>query len=176
VSFVSLFLVFLKASMLSSGGLAPLALLRDEFITQRGLLTDRDFAQAVAIGRISPGANGLFVLSLGYYAGQFPGALAAALAIMVPPFLSIGLVHIHRRIAGRPWVDGVTRGITASAVGLLSAVGYSFLAPLFPIPASVGIFGVALVLLLFTKLDALPVLIAGGLAGVLFYLAGVPLA
>ncbi|MEA2639360.1 MAG: chromate transporter [Chloroflexota bacterium] len=176
MSFFSLFLVFLKASMLSSGGLAPLALLREDLITNSGVLTDGDFAQAVAIGRITPGPNGLFVLSVGFYAGGLPGAVAAALAVMAPPFISIGLVHVHRRIAGRPWVEGMTRGITASAIGLLSAVGYSFITPLLSAPASIAIFALALGVLLFTKLDALPVLLIGAAVGVGCYLVGIPLA
>src|SRR5207244_12519757 len=120
--------------------------------------------------------NGFFVLSLGYYAGAVPGVLAAALALMVPPFLSIGLIHLHRRIAGQRRVEGVTRGITASAIGLLSAVGYSFRVPLLPAPASVRIFGLALVALLFTRLDALPVLLIGAAVGATCYFVGIPLA
>src|SRR5581483_3928821 len=124
----------------------------------------------------TPGPNGLFVLSIGYYAGHLLGGIAAAIAIMVPPFISIGLVHLHRRIAGRPWVEGMTRGITASAVGTLSAVGYSFLVPLFPIPAAMLIFIVSLGLLLLVKVDALPVLIGGAAVGLACFLLGVRIA
>lgn len=175
MSFLELFLIFLKAASLSSGGLQALPILLDDLTVQRGLLTYADFASAVAIGRITPGPNGLFVLSIGYYVLGVQGALAAALGIMVPPVLAIGLVRAHRRLANRPWVIGMTRGIAASAVGLLSALGYSFATPLVAEPASFGIFIVALAVLLITRADALPVLAAGGLAGVALHLLGVPL-
>jgi chromate transporter len=176
MTFLELFLVFLKAASLSSGGLQALPILLDELTVQRGLLTSADFATAVAIGRIAPGPNGLFVLSIGYYLAGAQGSLAAALGIVAPPLLAIGLVRAHRRLAHRPWVIGMTRGIAASAVGLLCALGYSFATPLAAQPASFGIFVVALAVLLITRADALPLLVVGGLAGVAFHLLGVPLA
>jgi chromate transporter len=175
VNVLDLFLVFLKASFLSSGGLAPLPLLQQELISQRALLGSTDFASALAIGRIGPGPNGKFVLSIGYYAAGIPGFIAALLGMTLPPFLAIALVRAHRRLATRPWVIGLTRGITASSVGLLAAVGYSFTEPLFGAPALLAILGVALVVLVITKVDPLPVLAVGGVAGVMLYLTGVPL-
>ena len=77
---VSLFLICLKVSLLSFGGSAPLPLLQDELGRQRGLLRDEDFASAIAIGRITPGPNGLFVLPVGYFVAGIPGALVAAAA------------------------------------------------------------------------------------------------
>jgi len=176
MSIFDLFLEFLKVSFLSSGGLAPLAFLQDEFITHRALLTAGDFASALAVGRISPGPNGLFVVSIGYYIAGVLGAFAGMIAIMIPPFLGILLVRAHRRLADRPWVTGLTRGVTVSSVGLLCAVGYSFGAPLVDQPASVLLFVVALAALLLTKVDALPVLGVGALLGVLLYFLGIPLA
>ena len=176
MSVAELFLIFLKASMLSSGGLAPLALLQEELIGQHHVLADADFASAVAIGRISPGPNGFFVISIGYYAGGVAGALVGMLALMIPGFCGIALVRAHRRLAGRPWVTGMTRGVTVSAVGLLTAVGYSFSVPLVGEPASALILLVSLGVLLAARLDALPVLIAGAVVGVACYLLGIPLA
>ena len=172
---LDLFLVFLKASFLSSGGLAPLPLLQEELITQRMLLGSADFASALAIGRIGPGPNGKFVLSIGYYAAGLPGFFAALLGMTLPPFLAIGLVRAHRRLANRPWVIGLTRGITASSVGLLAAVAWSFTEPLTTVPALLVILALSLAVLLITKIDPLPVLAVGGLAGVGLYFAGVPL-
>ena len=74
-----------------------------------------------------------------------------------------------------PWVIGLTRGITASSVGLLGAVGYSFTEPLLGSVALLGILAVSLVVLLITKIDPLPVLAVGGVLGVALYFFGVPL-
>jgi chromate transporter len=176
MSFFDLFLVFLKASLLSSGGLAPLPLLQEELITQHGLLASADFASALAIGRIGPGPNGKFVLSIGYYAAGVPGFIAALLGMTLPPFLAMALVRAHRRLATRPWVIGLTRGITASSVGLLVAVAWSFTEPLLGTPALLAIGGLSLVVLIVTKVDPLPVLALGAVAGVAFYFFGIPIA
>lgn len=171
-----LFLIFLKASLLSSGGLQALPLLQEDLIVQRGLLSYGDFATGVAIGRITPGPNGLFVLTIGYYVGGFAGAIASGLGILLPPFLAIALVRAHRRLANRPWVEGMTRGIAAASVGVLVALGYSFTTPLTSHPASIGILVVSLAVLLLTRADALPVLAAGSLAALALHFLGVPLA
>lgn len=176
MTFLELLAVFLKASMLTSGGLQALPLLQDELVFQRGVLTVSDFATAATIGRITPGPNGLFVLTIGYYVAGLWGALAGALGIAIPPFLAIGLVRAHRRVAHQRWVVGLTRGVMASAVGLLSALTYFFALPLLTQPASIGIFAVALAVMLVLKADAIPVLLAGGLAGAGLHLLGVPLA
>jgi chromate transporter len=176
VSFPELVWVFLKAALLSSGGLQSLPLLQQDLTIDRAVLTAGDFATAVSIGRITPGPNGLFVLSIGYFAGGLLGVLAAVIGITAPPFLSIFLVRAHRRLAGRRWVVGATRGITVTAVGLLCAVGYSFTVPLVGSPASIAILSVALAILLRFKTDALPLLLAGALTGVGLHLAGITLA
>ena len=175
MNFFDLFLVFLKASVLSSGGLAPLPLLREELISQRGLLLSGDFASALAIGRIGPGPNGKFVLSIGYYAGGVAGFIAALLGMTLPPFIAIFLVRAHRRLATRPWVIGLTRGITASSVGLLAAVAWSFTEPLLGTPALLAILVVSLGVLVVAKIDPLPVMAVGAVVGILFHIVGVPL-
>src|SRR5438552_17504226 len=78
---LSLFLVCVKVSFLSFGGTAPLPLLHDELGRRRALVPDVDFASAIAIGRIAPGPNGLFVLPIGYFVAGVAGALVAAAAL-----------------------------------------------------------------------------------------------
>ena len=46
--------------------LQALPILQEDLINQRQVLAYADFAAAVAIGRITPGPNGLFVITVGY--------------------------------------------------------------------------------------------------------------
>src|SRR5829696_3159759 len=96
---LSLFLVCVKVSFLSFGGSAPLPLLKDELGNQRHLVPDADFASAIAIGRIAPGPNGLFVLPVGYFIAGVPGAIVAALALWVVSVPVLLLVKVHSRLA-----------------------------------------------------------------------------
>jgi chromate transporter len=176
VSLLELLLIFLKATMLSSGGLQALPILQEDLVNQRAVLTVSDFAASVAIGRVAPGPNGLFVITIGYYILGVWGAIVGIFGLSLPPFLAVGLIYAYRKIANRPWVAGLTRGIGASSVGLLAALGFSFTTPLLPAPASILILLGSLAILLIMKIDALPILGAGAIVGVLLFFLGIPLA
>ena len=122
-----LFLIFLKAAMLSVGGMGGLPLLRGDLIPA-GLATDAMFVQAITIGRISTGPGGLYVLTVGYYVMGPLGALAALLASILPPLLILPIAgYIAPRRQARP-VDGLLRGLALSTSGLAIAVSIILLA------------------------------------------------
>ena len=92
------FLLFLKASLFSSGGFSNLPSLHQDLIGD-GWANEADFGQSVAIGQISPGPNGLWVISLGYLTYGLLGAVFALIAIVIPPFLGdphFRHLHPHR--------------------------------------------------------------------------------
>ncbi len=72
--------LLLRASLFSTGGTGNIPLVYAEFVG-RGWATDNDIAQAFAIGQISPGPNGLWVVSFGYLTDGIRGALLAVVAI-----------------------------------------------------------------------------------------------
>ncbi len=120
------FLLFLKASLFSSGGFSNLPSLHQDLIGN-GWASDADFGQSLAIGQISPGPNGLWVISLGYLTYGYLGALLALVAITIPPFLVLVLWAIYDRIENRGWVKGLMRGISLAVVGLLLNVSWTIL-------------------------------------------------
>src|SRR5919197_4251890 len=99
---ISLFLTWIKVSLITFGGTAPLPLLREELVARRGILQDADFASALAIGLITPGPNGLFVIPVGYFVCGVAGALVAALALCVVAVSVLILLWLHRWIAHFP--------------------------------------------------------------------------
>jgi chromate transporter len=167
VDLLDLFLVFLKASFLSWGGSQPLPILQDELIRQRSLLSDQDFATAIAIGRISPGPNGLFVLPIGYFVAGLAGAAAATLALCVVAISSLILLRLHARLAQIAAVAAGIRGIQAGAIGLTFAVGYIILQATVRTPLDLAIAVAACGLIAFTRVDALLVLGGAGALGLL---------
>src|SRR5256885_13062862 len=74
------FLLFLKASLFSTGGFSNLPSLHQDLIAN-GWAKEADFGQSIAIGQISPGPNGLWVISLGYLTYGYLGAFLALIAI-----------------------------------------------------------------------------------------------
>lgn len=120
------FLLFFKATLFSSGGFSNLPSLHQDLLAN-GWATEADFGQSLAIGQISPGPNGLWVISLGYLTYGYPGALLALIAITLPPCLVLVIAGIYHRLQNKPWVAGVMRGISLAVVGILLTVCYSIL-------------------------------------------------
>ncbi len=122
-----LFLIFLRAALLSAGGLGSLAILRTDLLSA-GLVTDAQLVQALTIGRISPGPTGLFVISIGYFAMGTPGALLALAAAVIPPLLVLPIAHVIRPRRTHPRVDGLIRGLVLATTGLTIAISMTLLA------------------------------------------------
>jgi chromate transporter len=123
---LALFGVFLKASALSLGGLSSLPLLRADLVTP-GIATDDQVVQAIAIGRISTGPNGLYIVSLGYLVGGIVGATVALLAASLPPLVIVPITALARRWLMTTSVAGLVRGVAMATAGLLVATGFGII-------------------------------------------------
>jgi chromate transporter len=117
------FLLFIKASLFSTGGFSNLPSLRQDLIGN-GWAREAQFGQSIAIGQISPGPNGLWVISLGYLTYGYLGALLALIAITLPPVLVLAISAMYHQIEHQRWVPGLMRGISLAVVGLQLTVSY----------------------------------------------------
>ena len=132
-----LFVVFLRAGALSLGGMAALPQLRQDLVAT-GILTEHQVLEAIAIGRITPGPTGLYIMVLGYFAAGPAGAITAMVAAAVPPLSVVATVGLVRRWLLSPLVAGVVRGVVLATAGLLVYTALSLLAPdhqIFDVPA-----------------------------------------
>jgi chromate transporter len=120
------FLLFLKASLFSSGGFSNLPSLHQDLIAN-GWATNTEFGQSIAIGQISPGPNGLWVISLGYFTYGYLGAFFALIAITLPALLVLAISAGYARIEHRTWVQGAMHGVSLAVVGLLLTVVWTIL-------------------------------------------------
>ena len=114
--------MFLKASALSFGGLSSLPLLEADLVAP-GVATDDQIVQAIAIGRISTGPNGLYIVSLGYLVAGVLGATLALIAATLPPLVIVPIAAVARRWLLAPPVAGLVRGVALATAGLLAATG-----------------------------------------------------
>src|SRR5205807_7093399 len=103
------FLLFLKASLFSSGGFSNLPSLHQDLIAN-GWATDADFGQSIAIGQTSPGPNGLGVISLAYLTYGFLGAFFALMAITLPALLVLLLSPGYSRLENKTGLQGPMQG------------------------------------------------------------------
>ena len=169
---LSLFLTCLKVSLITFGGSAPLPLLRDDLVEQRGILQDEDFASALAIGLITPGPNGLFVIPVGYFVGGVAGALVAALALCVVAVSVLIVLWLHRWIAHLPATRAALRGIQAATLGLILTLGFTIVVATVHTPLDVAIAVAAFVLLAFTRVDVLLIVAGAAALGLLTLVHG----
>ncbi len=113
------FWLFLKASLFSTGGLGSLPSLHADLITRRWA-SERQFAEALTIGQVSPGPNGLWVVSLGYLSAGLPGSLLALGAILLPPLLILAIERGYRRVQNHPAAEGFVSGLSLAATGVFA--------------------------------------------------------
>jgi chromate transporter len=128
VSELTLFLTFLKDAALSLGGLGALPLIRQDLVAT-GLATDTQVVQALAIGRLSTGPTGLWIVSLGYLIAGWLGAIFALVACTVPPLVMIPATQLSRRFLLTTPFAGFVRGASLATAGLLIATGVTLIAP-----------------------------------------------
>jgi chromate transporter len=111
------FLLFLKGSLFSTSGLSNLPSLHQDLMGN-GWARETDFGQAVAIGQITPGPSGLWVISLGYFTYGYLGALLALVSIIIPPFAVLAISSAYGQIQHRPAAQGAMQGVALAVVGL----------------------------------------------------------
>jgi chromate transporter len=111
------FWYMLKSYLFSTGGFGPLPSLHADLIAQ-GWATEKDFTEALAVGQLSPGPNGLWVVSLGYLTAGVGGAVLACIAMLIPPMFVLLVQHGHARVAHRPATHGLLDGVVLVIVGV----------------------------------------------------------
>ena len=162
------FLLLLKATLFSTEGLSNLPGLHQDLIGE-GWAVESDFGQALAIGQLSPGPNGLWLIGLGYLTYGFAGAALALLAIAIPPLLVLGIAAIYERIATLRWVGALMRGVSLAVLGILISVTWLILKSANPDWRSFIIASVACGLALTKRVNLLLILALAMVAGYLFY-------
>jgi chromate transporter len=87
-----------------------------------GYADDAQFAEALAMGQVTPGPSGLWVISLGFLVDGWRGAGLAAVAIAIPPVAVLLLERAYRRVGHHPAMQGFVRGLSLAVVGVFLVV------------------------------------------------------
>jgi chromate transporter len=162
------FWILLKASVFSTGGTGNLPSIHADLLA-RGWATDRHFAEALAIGQISPGPTGLWVICLGYLTNGVPGALMASLAICLPPLGVLAVDALYKRVGDHPAMDGFVRGLGLAVSGIFLIVVLRIMRENGIDVSSVSIMLVSIALTVTGRVPVPLLLVLAGVAGVLIY-------
>ena len=167
-----LYLLLLKATMTSFSGMASLPVIRQDLVVRHRVLTDRQLSAAVAAGRLGPGPIGLYVVSVGYFVGGVPGAVAGWAALITPAFVVIPLMRWIGRRVDQPRVRAAVDAVTTAAAGLSVAAAVPLARDSLTGPLPLVIAAASALTLSSTRIDTIWVILgaaAAGLAGAVRY-------
>ena len=196
VIFLQLFWVFFIIGLFTfGGGYAMLSLIQTQVVTAHSWLTESAFTDIVAISQMTPGPVGIncatyvgYEVARGAGASQIVGilgSLTATLAVVLPSFLIVlTIVRFYTKFKNNKMFEEVMGWIRPAVVGLIGAaaiilmlkVDWTGLKPAigvvkdnFPDWISWCLFAAATVASLVFKIGPIPLIIAGGLLGLLIY-------
>jgi chromate transporter len=120
----TLALLFTLLSFLSVGGaISALPEVHRQAVDLHGWMTDRQFAEIVAIAQAAPGPNVLFVTLIGQHVAGIPGALVATFFMCGPACgVAFFVARAFDRFKEKPWRRAVQAGLVPLSIGLVAAV------------------------------------------------------
>ncbi|WP_438316759.1 chromate transporter [Candidatus Caldatribacterium sp. SIUC1] len=172
MTYLMLFLAFLRVGFFSfGGGLAALPLIEREIVDTYRWLSKPEFLELLALSQLTPGPIAINAATFtGFKVGGMLGAFVATGAFCLPSvFLTLLVVTFLSRFRENPYVAGFLRGLRPALLALLLRVALSVIQD--------GIhdwFGLLLsitggALLFFGKIEEIPLLLCGGILGLLWY-------
>jgi chromate transporter len=119
--------IFLRMGAITfGGGFVMIPLIESEVVNTHHWLNHQEFADATALGQITPGPVLITATFIGYKVAGTLGALAATISIFLPSFLmTIAAGSSLRRFRSNELVQSFLRGVTPAVVGLLVAAALS---------------------------------------------------
>jgi chromate transporter len=118
----AVFLIFLRLGLTSFGGpIAHLGYFRDEFVTRRRWLTERSYADLVALCQFLPGpASSQIGMALGLSRSGYAGALAAWAGFTLPSAIALILFALGIASYGDVAPSGALHGLKVVAVAVVA--------------------------------------------------------
>ena len=164
MSTLTLYLLLLKATVVSFSGFASVPVVREDLVTNRAVLTDEQLNNAIAISQASPGPLGLYVVIVGCLVAGIPGAIAGVLALASPAVLAVPIARAVRR--GREAdIRGASSGIVIAACILMMTTAVQLVPTAAPSPAFALLAGGAFVVLAVTRVPPLFVILGSACLG-----------
>lgn len=123
----TLSIIFLRMGTVTfGGGFVMIPLIESEVVNSHHWLTHQEFADATALGQITPGPVLITATFIGYRVAGTLGALVATMSIFFPAFImTIAAGSSLRRFRSNGFVQAFLQGITPAVVGLLVAAALS---------------------------------------------------
>ena len=173
--YLQLFYTFFKIGLFGfGGGYAMLSMIQGEVVTRYGWVTSQEFTDIVAISQMTPGPIGINAATyVGFTStGSVWGSIVATFAVVFPSFILMLTISKH------PVVESIFAGLRPAVVGLLASAALvlmnteNFCSPkedTYSFIISIIIFLVTFIGTRKYKTNPILMIIACGIAGLLFY-------
>lgn len=149
--------------MTFGGGLAMIPAIEHTVVIDRGWLDPKAFADAIALGQITPGPVAICATFIGYRVAGVLGALVATLAMFVPATaLTLAAGHSVERFRRSRVVEGALRMLAPAVIGMLGAATYSLGRAAVGIHVDALLAVVAFAILVWRPISPLWLLLGGG--------------
>ena len=114
---------------LFGGGYVVIPAMQQVVVNSMNWLTNKEFADAIAMGQITPGPIFISATFIGYKLAGFWGALNATVAIFLPPGLvMIASTHYFNKIRNSTVIIAVFKGLRPAIIGMIAAAAFTILA------------------------------------------------
>ncbi len=169
----AVFLIFLRLGLTSFGGpIAHLGYFRDEFVVRRQWLSERSYADLVALCQFLPGpASSQVGIALGLSRSGYRGALAAWLGFTLPSAMALILFALGIASYGDAMPAGVLHGLKVVAVAVVAQAVWGMARNLCPDAPRISIMAAAtcFVLLVPSAWGQVSVIILAAIVGLLLF-------
>ena len=161
-----LFLVFLKAGLLTFGGAyTVIPFLHKDAVLTYHWLTEKQFLEGIALSSVIPAPLVIFGTFVGYMAGGLWGAILATIGIFLPAFAFtlVGYKAIQR-VVDNPALHTFLEGLVAAVLGLV-LVSLLDLARIAVVDVFSAVLAVVAFCALYKKIPVQYVILGAGLIG-----------
>ncbi len=123
LSYRELFMIFITAGLAFGGGLGILAVLEDEFVSKRKLVSKEEFLADYALGRVVPsGTMTALAVGFGYRFGGWLGTVIALIGLVLPAFvITIALTIAYGYLKQGPLLDWLPITVLPAALAFIVA-------------------------------------------------------
>ena len=124
---LSVSFIFLRIGAVTfGGGFVMIPEIQNEVVSSHHWLTHQEFADAAALGQITPGPVLIMATFVGYRVAGILGALFSTLCVFLPSFLmTITAGSSFRRFRANRQMQAFLRGVAPAVTGLLAAAAWS---------------------------------------------------
>lgn len=168
---IRLFWIFLKIGAILYGSGYVLFAFLDTELVEKGLLTQQQLMDAIAVGQFTPGPVFSSVTFIGYQINGISGAVLSTLAIFLPSFVFVALLNpLMKKMRQSKGLSAFLDAVNVASVAIIAAVCFAMGKETITDWRTIIIALIsAFVIFKFKKINSAFIVLGGALLGYLLY-------